>query len=107
MMNSKADVVLTFTKDDVKDTLKSHSSILQLASPVLAHALELQPTSSSSSNSSSSTLLQLPMLGTSKADFLTVAAFLYPLVPLPKVSWDNLEVLLVEGRKWDMQVGPY
>jgi hypothetical protein len=25
-------------------------------------------------------------------------------VPLPKVSWDNLEVLLVEGRKWEMQV---
>jgi hypothetical protein len=46
------------------------------------------------------------MTGTSKADFLVVAQFLYPAVPLPKVSWDNLQVLLVEGRKWDMQVRP-
>ncbi|WIA39185.1 hypothetical protein OEZ86_005310 [Tetradesmus obliquus] len=46
--------------------------------------------------------LQMP--GTSKDDFLTLAQFMYPILPLPKVSWDNLEVLLVQGHKWDMQV---
>ncbi|WIA18887.1 hypothetical protein OEZ85_003560 [Tetradesmus obliquus] len=102
-MGTKADIDLVFDKDGTQDTLMSHSSILQLSSQVLAHALELHSASSSSS-SSSSTLRQLPLPGTSKADFLTVAQFLYPIAPLPKVSWDNLEVLLVEGRKWDMQV---
>jgi hypothetical protein len=102
MMSTNADIILTFSKDNVKETVQSHSSIISLTSPVLAHALGLQSTSNSSS--SSSTLKQLPLPGTSKADFLIVAQFLYPVVPLPKVSWDNLEVLLVEGRKWDMQV---
>jgi hypothetical protein len=83
-------------------------------SPVLAQAIELAPVSSSSSssakpwsssnNSSPLPMQNLKMPGTSKADFLVVAQFLYPMSPLPKVSWENLEVLLVEGRKWDMQV---
>jgi hypothetical protein len=72
---------------------------------VLAHALELlSSNSSNSSSSSSSRLLQLPLPGSSRADFLAVAQFLYPILPLPRVSWDNLEVLLLEGRKWVMQV---
>jgi hypothetical protein len=58
----------------------------------------------SSSDSSTATLKKIELPGTSKSDFLTLAQFLYPLVPLPKVRWDNLEVLLVEGRKWGMQV---
>jgi hypothetical protein len=113
MMSNNADIVLAFSKDNVKETLKSHSSIIRFSSPVLAHALDLQSTGSnrhdsscSSSCSSSSTLAKLPLPGTSKADFLVVGQFLYPVLPLPKVSWDILEVLLVEGRKWDMQVGP-
>jgi hypothetical protein len=44
------------------------------------------------------------MPGTSKQEFLAVAEFMYPVVPLPKVSWDNLEVLLVQGRKWNIPV---
>jgi hypothetical protein len=44
------------------------------------------------------------MPGTSKEHFLVVAQFMYPMAPLPKVSWDNLEVLLVEGRKWSKPV---
>jgi hypothetical protein len=106
MMSDAADIVLAFSENNAKETLSSHSSIIRLSSPVLAHALDLQSTgsSSSSSSSSSSTLKQLPLPGTSKADFLVVVQFLYPVLPLPKVSWDNLEVLLVEGRKWDMQV---
>jgi hypothetical protein len=36
-----------------------------------------------------------------------MAQLMYPVLPLPKVSWDNLEVLLVQGRKWDMQVNPF
>jgi hypothetical protein len=100
MMSNNADIELTFSKDNVKETLQSHSTIIRLTSPVLAHALDLQSTGSSSSV----TLRQLPLPGTSKADFLVVAQFLYPVVLPLKVSWDILEVLLVEGRKWDMQV---
>jgi hypothetical protein len=103
MMSNGADTVLLFTKDNAKESLEAHSNIIKLSSPVLAHALELLSTNSSSS-SSSSELLELPLPGTSRADVLTVAQFLYPIVPLPKVSWYNLEVLLLEGRKWDMQV---
>lgn len=29
---------------------------------------------------------------------------MYPVVPLPKVTWQNLEVLLVQGRNWDIPV---
>uniref|UniRef100_A0A383VQI5 BTB domain-containing protein n=1 Tax=Tetradesmus obliquus TaxID=3088 RepID=A0A383VQI5_TETOB len=80
----------------------------RLHSPVLAQALDLATSSSSTrstrSSSSDPAPKELHIPCTSKADFLTVAQFLYPIVPLPKVSWETLEVLLVQGHKWDMQV---
>jgi hypothetical protein len=112
-MAKESDTVLTFSSDT---KLNAHAAILRLHSPRLARKLQSAQISSSSSskkrklNKGSSntgtgaTLKLLHMPGTSKADFLVVAQFLYPAVPLPKVSWDNLEVLLVEGRKWEMQV---
>jgi hypothetical protein len=105
-MAQQSDTILTFDSDAKVD---AHGAILRLHSPVLAQKLQLAQISSSSSSSSNNTgagagLMLLHMPGTSKADFLVVAQFLYPAVPLPKVSWDNLEVLLVEGRKWEMQV---
>jgi hypothetical protein len=105
-MSQQSDTILTFDGDVKVD---AHGAILRLHSPVLAQKLQLAQISSSSSSSSNNTgagagLTLLHMPGTSKADFLVVAQFLYPAVPLPKVSWDNLEVLLVEGRKWEMQV---
>jgi hypothetical protein len=108
-MSSDADTTLVFDSESCKETLQAHATILKLHSPVLAQALELAPNSStgvkrSSSSSDPAGTRKLDMPGTSKADFLTIAQFLYPTVPLPKVSWDNLEVLLLEGRKWDMQV---
>jgi hypothetical protein len=59
-----------------------------------------------SSSSSSINTPRIPMPGTSNEDFLVMAQFMYLVLPLPKVSWDNLEVLLVQGRKWDLQVSP-
>jgi hypothetical protein len=32
------------------------------------------------------------MNGTSRQDWLTIMGFVYPIVPQPTVSWDNLEV---------------
>jgi hypothetical protein len=112
-MSQDPDITLIFENEKGKeDKVHAHALILKLHSPVLAQAIELAPVSSSSakpwssssSNSSPLPMQKLKMPGTSKADFLVVAEFLYPLAPLPKVSWDNLEVLLVEGHKWDMQV---
>jgi hypothetical protein len=60
--------------------------------------------SSGSSGGSSANTRRIPMPGTSKEEYLAVAAFMYPVVPLPKVSWHNLEVLLVQGRKWNIPV---
>uniref|UniRef100_A0A383VMB3 BTB domain-containing protein n=1 Tax=Tetradesmus obliquus TaxID=3088 RepID=A0A383VMB3_TETOB len=105
-MSTKPDISLVFKGDDGTESVPAHATILMLHSPVLAQAVELAPSSSSSSSSSSAAMKELQMPGTSKADFLTVAQFLYPILPLPKVSWDNLEVLLVQGHKWDMQVRP-
>jgi hypothetical protein len=34
------------------------------------------------------------MDGTSKEDWLLVLGFVYPLVPQPDITWDNLEVSL-------------
>jgi hypothetical protein len=112
MSSTDADLTLVFKGRNGRETVQAHSTILKLHSPVLAQALNLAPSSSigvkrsssSSSNSDPAGTRKLNMPGTSRADFLTIAQFLYPIVPLPKVSWDNLEVLLVQGRKWDMQV---
>jgi hypothetical protein len=110
-MSSDADTTLVFDSENGKETVQAHATILKLHSPVLAQALKLAPSSSStagvkrrSSDSAPAATRKLDMPGTSRADFVTIAQFLYPIVPLPKVSWDNLEVLLLEGRKWDMQV---
>jgi hypothetical protein len=92
-----------------------------MSQQVLAQALELVLSGSSSGgskrgrssssggsnghdSSNSTGTHRIPLPGTSKEDFLVVAEFMYPMAPLPKVSWDNLEVLLVEGRKWSMPV---
>ncbi|KAF8060600.1 Pacrg [Scenedesmus sp. PABB004] len=45
---------------------------------------------------------RVAMPGTSVEAWLQVAAFMYPLIPPPSVSWDNLEVLLTLGAKLDM-----
>jgi hypothetical protein len=114
-MSNEPDTTLVFETEKGKAELHAHATLLKLHSPVLAQALELAPSSSKSSSgvkrsnssgssSSSRPEKKLQMPGTSKADFLVVAQFMYPLMPLPKVSWDNLEVLLVQGHKWDMQV---
>lgn len=113
-MSYCADLDLCFGKagTEGQETLPAHSLILKLSSDVLAHAIDALGSSHSASsaasrlcrsNSSSGGQRQLlPLPGTTKADFLTVAAFLYPIAPLPKVTWDNLEVLLVEGNKWNI-----
>jgi hypothetical protein len=109
-MSSDADITLVFDSQSGKESVQAHSAILKLHSPVLAQAIDLAPSSSigvkhsSSSDSVAAATWTLDMPGTSKADFLVVAQFLYPILPLPEVSWDNLEVLLLEGHKWDMQV---
>ncbi|KAF6256773.1 hypothetical protein COO60DRAFT_1640467 [Scenedesmus sp. NREL 46B-D3] len=99
-MSKGSDGVLHFQGDEGQEMVLVHATILKLHSPALAQALESAPSSSSSvkcssSNSSPAAKPKVQMLGTSKADFLVVAQFMYPIMPLPKVSWDNLEVLLV------------
>lgn len=83
------------------DTLQVNSCLLGFHSGVLGPIMELALSQSSGSNDS---LKQIPVNGSTKADFLAVLEFVYPVTPLPKVTWNNLEVLLVESNKWDMQV---
>lgn len=98
-LSDNSDTCLVFDGNKGKETVPAHASILRLHSAVLAEALNLAP---SSKGAAATKEIQMP--GTSKDEFLTLAQFMYPIVPLPKVSWDNLKVLLVEGHKWDMQV---
>jgi hypothetical protein len=91
LLSSGADVELLFGDERAP----GHSQILSKWSKVLCTALETDSSSSSaarSSSSSSSKITSIPMPGTRKDDWLTAMSFVYPVMPQPEVTWENLEV---------------
>lgn len=99
MLESGSDVELAFTAaDGSTEIVPGHLFTLKLWSKVLAAALEV----ARSSNSSSSGAIKIPMHGTSKEDWLLAMEFVYPVVPQPIVTRDNLEPLLALGDKYCM-----
>ena len=95
-------------KFDDGSTLQGHASLLSLASGVLKAAIELGEGStaamgaSNSKAASNACLITITLTGTSKEDWLEAMKFVYPVSPTPTVSFDNLELLMVIGSKYDM-----
>ena len=48
-------------------------------------------------------LAEIPMDGTSKEGWLLVMEFVYPVVPAPDMTWQNLEVLIQLGHKYEIR----
>lgn len=72
-----------------KDTsVLAHFCILRMHSGVIANALEAGDNHDGQRipQSASNTPRKVPMPGSVKADFLKVAPFIYPILPLPEVS---------------------
>ena len=89
-MEKNPDVILRFS--DNKE-LPGHSQILAQWSEVLGEASELALKDGG----------KVPMEGTKSEDWLKIAAFMYPTEQQAKVTWENLEALLVLGTKYDMK----
>lgn len=99
LMSDGADVELAF--DDDSTMLPAHSQLLRLCSGVLAKALEAS--AAVVDGRVDGRAMRIPLPGTSRADWLTAMRFVYPaFAPLPVVTWDNLELLLTLGGKYDM-----
>jgi hypothetical protein len=98
LLSHGSDVRLLFGDE----ALPGHSHTLSMWSKVVGNALEASTCSSSSSSSSSGTArllgrhssstVSIPMDGTSKDDWLTALSLIYPVLPQPDVTWENLEV---------------
>lgn len=88
LLAARSDVTLVFSEDY---SVPAHSLILRQWSGVLGSLLDSCGNSSTGSCSDAADI-SIPIEGTSKEDWLTVMAFLYPVVPQPVVSWDNLQV---------------
>lgn len=92
--------------------LLAHSFVLRWSSGVISKALEtckasqhyFSANSPARSHSSNDNLLEVPMPGSNKSDFLQLMPFIYPTTPLAVVTWENIEVLLTEAQKWDIPV---
>lgn len=84
---------------DGDESLPGHSMVLKLWSGVLAKALELPAGFSSSCGGS---VTRLPLPGISAAEWCTVMAFCYPVIPPPQVTWANAGTLLEVGNRLDM-----
>lgn len=94
LLNDDSDVRLVFSDDAV---VPAHSQILKQWSGVLRSTMESSDTTSSSSSTTktittSERVTSIPMEGTKKGDWLVAMQFMYPVIPQPEVSWDNLEV---------------
>jgi hypothetical protein len=79
-----SDLVLVF---DADERVPGHSLILKQWSPDVLGSLLASACCCSGSI--------IPMTGTSKKDWLTAMQFAYPVVPVPDITWDNLEVRLL------------
>lgn len=96
--SSHCDVELVFTtKDKSAETVPAHSIVLRQWSNVLAEALETEVNYASSSTNTDR--VRIPVTGTSKEDWLQLMEFIYPVLPRPQVTWDNLEKLLEVSDK--------
>lgn len=82
LMKDGSDVHLVFDEEMVP----AHSLTLKHWSGVLRNALE------STISSTRDGFTTIPMEGTKKEDWLIAMEFMYPVVPQPEVTWDNLEV---------------
>lgn len=102
-MSYRADTVLQFGEEE----LQCNSTILGLFSSVLRGAVEAH-TAGDSNNSSTpastpDSKLQIPVEGVTKEEWLTVAAFWYPVKKAAVVAdWDQAELLLRVGSMFDL-----
>lgn len=101
-LSAGSDVLLAFKEEIVP----AHSVTLRQWSGVLGSLLDGCGNSGSNSDAAdnstgacaepgyqtTATTITIPMEGTSKQDWLTAMSFVYPVVPQPRVSWDNVEV---------------
>jgi len=89
------------------------AATLGMLGSVLRGALEVDTAANAAAASSSVTSTPsdscrapvIPMKGTTKSQWMQVAAFLYPVVPSPEItSWKQLELLLEVGSRYDLQL---
>lgn len=98
LMGLNADTELRF--DD--GVLPANSYVLSFFSSVLRNAVEAQQAADQEEGSSSS--ISIPMAGITKAQWLQAAPFWHPVEPAPAVQWDNLELLLKIGSRFDLRL---
>ena len=94
-MEVDPDIELRFDYDKI---VPGHSQVLSLSSNVLKEAIKA---GSGGASDTKQCLLSIPMQGTCSTEWLRVVPFFYP-GEQPEVTWDNVEVLLVLGNKYDM-----
>ena len=102
LLDGEPDVVLRFGTE----TLCGHATLLRLASGVLRNALEAHKASPavSASKEPHGSAIEIPMDGTAKQDWLLIMEFIYPVVPTPRVTLENLEVLVQLAHKYEIPV---
>jgi hypothetical protein len=94
---------------DGHPTASCHANILSMTSLVFRDVIEsTSPVAASLFESSSErgSKMVIPLPGTTKEQWMQIAPFLYPPAAVPfeaKVTWDNLEAVLVLGHKYDMK----
>lgn len=98
-MSFRADTVLKFEDGE----LQCNSTILGLFSSVLRGAVEAHTAGGSSNSNKKPDSLQIPVEGVTKQEWLTVAAFWYPVKKAAVVrDWEQAELLLRVGSMFDL-----
>lgn len=96
LLEDGSDLELVFDAENScsnPQTIAGHSQVLRLWSKVIREAIDAE------NNTSSEGKIRVPMPGTRKQDWLLAMEFLYPVVPAPAISWDNLGTLLAVTDK--------